>query len=70
MTIRKITASTMLDLKRKLRAEMGWPDRRSWTAKEHEKIAAKYRIGVDHLRNQFVATPRQTPHQTGDDIEP
>jgi hypothetical protein len=50
----KLEAKTLVDLKKKIRTKMKWPDRRTWTQEEHDEFDSKYKIEMDHTRNVFI----------------
>lgn len=50
-----LRAATMLELKVKLREAMGWPPRRSWTAKERDEVGRLYTFRPDFKSGEFVA---------------
>lgn len=52
-----IEAETMVELKKKLRRKMGWPDRRTWTPAERDALNRAYDIKADWARGKLVATP-------------
>ena len=54
----RIQSRTMCDLKKRLRAEMGWKDRRSWSAEEMAAVLKAFAVGVDHDKGVFYAVKR------------
>lgn len=53
-----IRAKTQAELKQKVRAAMGWPDRRTWTKDEWSTAQATFAFDVDHRDGWFYARPR------------
>lgn len=40
----KIEAPTLVELKKKIRVKLKWPDRRTWTETEQKEFDEKYKI--------------------------
>lgn len=49
----KVEAKTLVELKKKIREKMKWPDRRTWTDQEHSEFNSKFTIEMDQERSVF-----------------
>lgn len=53
--MKKITAKTFIEMKARLRKEMGWEDKRTWTVEERKQVSERFSVFVDYKNDCYVA---------------